>query len=115
MHRLKAMGFSLAIDDFGTGYSSFSYLSRFPIDKLKIDRSFINNMANSTRDEAIVVAMIEVAHQLGLKVIAEGVETLQQKQRLISIGCDQVQGYFYGKPMTAADATLFMTKESEDA
>ena len=115
MRRLKDMGFSLAIDDFGTGYSSFSYLSRFPVDKLKIDQSFIANMSDSAGDEAIVAAMIDVAHQLDLKVIAEGVESAQQKQRLQEMGCDQVQGYFYGKPMTAVQATLFMTKQSEEA
>jgi EAL domain-containing protein (putative c-di-GMP-specific phosphodiesterase class I) len=107
MQLLKSLGFTLAIDDFGTGYSSFSYLSRFPIDKLKIDRSFIVNMKNGRRDIAIVAAMINVAHQLGLKVIAEGVETEQERDILVDLNCDQIQGYLYGKPMSAAKATLF--------
>jgi EAL domain-containing protein (putative c-di-GMP-specific phosphodiesterase class I)/GGDEF domain-containing protein len=107
MHELKELGFSLAIDDFGTGYSSFSYLSRFPVDKLKIDRSFIVNMANGARDEAVVAAMIDVAHQLGIKVIAEGVETEQQRVKLIALGCDQLQGYIYGRPLSRAAATRF--------
>ena len=113
MHRLKALGFTLAIDDFGTGYSSFSYLSRFPIDKLKIDRSFIVNMNNGQRDVALVAAMVDVAHQLGMKVIAEGVETEIEKKQLIELGCDQIQGYLYGKPMSASQATLFSSKKTE--
>jgi len=107
MNELKGLGFTLAIDDFGTGYSSFSYLSQFPIDKLKIDRSFIVNMNNGTRDEAIVAAMIDVAHQLGIKVIAEGVETEEERAKLIALGCDQLQGYLYGKPVSSSEATLF--------
>ena len=113
MHQLKELGFTLAIDDFGTGYSSFSYLSRFPVDKLKIDRSFIVNMANGVRDEAVVAAMIDVAHQLGIKVIAEGVETEQERVKLIALGCDQLQGYLYGRPLSVADATLFAVNQQE--
>jgi len=113
MHQLKELGFTLAIDDFGTGYSSFSYLSRFPVDKLKIDRSFIVNMANGVRDEAVVAAMIDVAHQLGIKVIAEGVETEQERVKLIALGCDQLQGYLYGRPLSVADATLFALNQQE--
>jgi EAL domain-containing protein (putative c-di-GMP-specific phosphodiesterase class I)/GGDEF domain-containing protein len=113
MHQLKALGFTLAIDDFGTGYSSFSYLSRFPIDKLKIDRSFIVNMKNGKRDIALVSAMVEVAHQLGIKVIAEGVETIEERNTLIELGCDQLQGYLYGKPMSVPQATLFAKEQTE--
>ncbi len=111
MHRLKALGFTLAIDDFGTGYSSFSYLSRFPVDKLKIDRSFIVNMENGPRDEAIISAMVEVAHQLGIQVIAEGVETIEQRQSLIALGCDQIQGYWYGKPMAIKEVERFIPEQ----
>jgi len=113
MHQLKKLGFTLAIDDFGTGYSSFSYLSRFPVDKLKIDRSFIVNMANGVRDEAVVAAMIDVAHQLGIKVIAEGVETEQERVKLIALGCDQLQGYLYGRPLSVPAATLFALHQQE--
>ncbi|WP_320824927.1 putative bifunctional diguanylate cyclase/phosphodiesterase [Reinekea sp.] len=113
MHQLKKLGFTLAIDDFGTGYSSFSYLSRFPVDKLKIDRSFIVNMANGVRDEAVVAAMIDVAHQLGIKVIAEGVETEQERVKLIALGCDQLQGYLYGRPLSVADAAIFALNQQE--
>jgi EAL domain-containing protein (putative c-di-GMP-specific phosphodiesterase class I)/GGDEF domain-containing protein len=113
MHELKALGFSLAIDDFGTGYSSFSYLSRFPIDKLKIDRSFIVNLKNGARDLAVVAAMVDVAHQLDIEVIAEGVEQDSERQALISLGCDQLQGYFYGRPMSASQATIFATGQTE--
>ncbi|TXR51876.1 putative bifunctional diguanylate cyclase/phosphodiesterase [Reinekea thalattae] len=111
LHTLKELGFTVAIDDFGTGYSSFSYLSRFPIDKLKIDRSFITNMANGERDIAIVAAMINVAHRLGIGVIAEGVETLEQRDILLSMECDQIQGFLFGKPMNSVDATLFCVNE----
>lgn len=113
MHQLKALGFTLAIDDFGTGYSSFSYLSRFPVDKLKIDRSFVVNMSRSTRDEALVAAMVNVAHQLGMTVIAEGVETEQELEILRRLGCDQVQGYLYGRPMPAAKAARFASGQTE--
>jgi EAL domain-containing protein (putative c-di-GMP-specific phosphodiesterase class I) len=113
MHSLKRLGFTLAIDDFGTGYSSFSYLSRFPVDKLKIDRSFVVNMQNGQRDVALVAAMVDVAQQLGITVIAEGVESEQERNALRELGCDQIQGYLYGKPMTAAEATLFATQAVE--
>ena len=113
MHKLKSLGFSLAIDDFGTGYSSFSYLSRFPVDKLKIDRSFIVNMKNGHRDVAIVAAMVDVAHQLGIQVIAEGVEELNEREILVSLGCDQLQGYYFGRPMSASEATVFASGQPE--
>jgi len=113
MHQLKSLGFSLAIDDFGTGYSSFSYLSRFPIDKLKIDRSFIVNMKNGKRDVAIVAAMVDVAHQLGIEVIAEGVEEKNEFEILVKLGCDQIQGFYYGRPMSASEATVFASGQSE--
>jgi len=113
MHELKRLGFTLAIDDFGTGYSSFSYLSRFPVDKLKIDRSFVVNLKNGPRDEAVVSAMVEVAHQLGIQVIAEGIETNEERKILKDKGCDQIQGYLYGRPMSVADSTLFASKQVE--
>lgn len=113
MNKLKELGFSLAIDDFGTGYSSFSYLSRFPVDKLKIDRSFVVNMQKGEKDVALIAAMIDVAHQLGLSVIAEGVETDEERSRLQALGCDQIQGYLYGRPMSVSEATLFATRQVE--
>lgn len=92
-------GFSLAIDDFGTGHSSLSYLKRFPFSKLKIDRSFIIDLDQDTGDAAIIEAMIQLAHTLGLKVIAEGVETESQRVFLEEKECDFIQGYLIAKPM----------------
>jgi diguanylate cyclase (GGDEF)-like protein len=101
LHRLKEMGIKLAIDDFGTGHSSLSYLKRFPIDMLKIDRSFVSDLTINSDDSAIITAIIALARSLQLKVIAEGVETKEQKTFLIEQGCDLMQGYYLSKPMPA--------------
>jgi len=101
LERLSRMGVIVSVDDFGTGYSSMSYLRRFPIDKLKIDRSFINHLMTSADDASIVRAIISLAHGLRLKVIAEGVETAEQVACLQKLGCDQFQGFYFGRPVTA--------------
>ncbi|WP_010286064.1 putative bifunctional diguanylate cyclase/phosphodiesterase [Kurthia massiliensis] len=97
--QLKEMGFKLSIDDFGTGYSSLSYLVQFPLNYLKIDRSFIQYITSLDDKEAVVDAIIQMAHRLHMKVIAEGVEQAEQVKLLERLGCDMIQGYYYAKPM----------------
>jgi EAL domain-containing protein (putative c-di-GMP-specific phosphodiesterase class I) len=100
--RLKFMGVRLAIDDFGTGYASLSNLKKFPVDVVKVDRSFVMDCLNSTDDAAIVKAVVSMGHALRLQVVAEGVETREQMAFLQLLGCDCAQGYLIGEPMPAA-------------
>ncbi|MCP4412436.1 MAG: EAL domain-containing protein [Gammaproteobacteria bacterium] len=108
LKELKEMGFLLAIDDFGTGYSSLSYLKKFPIDRLKIDRSFIKEIEINKEDYAIVRAIIDLAHTLNISVIAEGVEEEAQKQILKELNCDIIQGFLYSKPLNGVAFTLYL-------
>lgn len=103
LHKLKDLGVYLAIDDFGTGYSSLSYLKRFPIDKLKIDRSFITHVTTDPGDASVTQAIIAVAHNLGLSVTAEGVEEKSQLEFLRQHNCEEVQGYYFSRPLAAWD------------
>jgi diguanylate cyclase (GGDEF)-like protein len=100
LKQIQAMGIRLALDDFGTGYSSFSYLTRLPLDVVKVDRSFVANLNRADADVKIMSAIVNMSHELGLKVIAEGVETQQEANILAAIGCDRAQGYFFGKPQS---------------
>ncbi|QCR32204.1 bifunctional diguanylate cyclase/phosphodiesterase [Lysinibacillus sp. SGAir0095] len=106
--RLKQLGFKISIDDFGTGYSSLSYLVRFPVDYLKIDKSFIQHIVHLADKQAIVDAIIQMAHRLNMKVIAEGVESIQQLNQLNQMGCDYIQGYYYSKPVPMEELIDFL-------
>jgi diguanylate cyclase (GGDEF)-like protein len=112
---LRSMGVSIAIDDFGTSYSSLSYLRRLPIDKLKIDRSFIRDLPTSPMDESIVRAIVSLAHSVGLEVVAEGVETLEQLERVRALDCDQWQGYYCCPPQPAAELAARLADDASMA
>lgn len=108
MNRLQTEGIRLAIDDFGTGYSSMAYLKRFPIDQLKIDRTFVRDIPGDGEDEAIATAIIAMAHSLGLSVVAEGVETEAQLEFLRAADCDIMQGYYFSRPLTVEQFTSYL-------
>jgi EAL domain-containing protein (putative c-di-GMP-specific phosphodiesterase class I) len=101
LHALRDLGLSIAVDDFGTGYSSLSYLQRLPASELKIDQSFVRSMATRPQAATIVHSTIELAHSLGLRVTAEGVENVEILNQLKAWGCDHAQGYFFSRPLPA--------------
>lgn len=109
LHTLAAMGVGIAIDDFGTGYSNLSYLKRFPVRRLKLDRSFISDISTSATDAALTQSIIGMAHSLGLAVVAEGVEDVHQLRQLVAYGCDYLQGYYFSPPV-AAESLLAMVR-----
>ena len=112
--QLRAIGFELAIDDFGTGYSSLSYLKDLPIQTLKLDRSFIDNLEEDIDNAKICKASISLSHDLGLRFVAEGVETKEQAKYLIDNSCDVLQGYYFCRPVPAAAAFLFIHNYQND-
>ena len=109
--RLNKIGVRLSIDDFGTGYSSLSYLRRLPVEEIKIDKSFVMDMGTNEDDTVIVLSIINLAHNLGLKVVAEGVENQEISEQLATFGCDAAQGYYMCKPLSADEFTRWL-KES---
>ena len=111
LRRLRALGLKLSIDDFGTGYSSLAYLKRFAIDKLKIDQSFVRQLKPDSQDAAIVQAIIGLGHTLGIDVIAEGVETIDQREWLRRLDCDEIQGYYYSRPLPQDNVLGFVRRE----
>jgi len=107
-HDLRNLGIDLSIDDFGTGYSSLSYLQSFPVNELKIDRSFVDGLEDNEGSKAIVTATIALAHSLGLSVIAEGVETREQLAVLRDLECDAIQGYLVSRPVPAEEVPALL-------
>jgi EAL domain-containing protein (putative c-di-GMP-specific phosphodiesterase class I) len=114
VRRLRQRGMHFSIDDFGTGYSSLAYLRRMDIDKLKIDRSFVHDLDQTADAAAIVEAIVEMAHKLGLRTIAEGVESTELLDRLRDIGCDEAQGYLHARPMPAPDFARYLHAHFQD-
>jgi EAL domain-containing protein (putative c-di-GMP-specific phosphodiesterase class I) len=108
--QLSHMGIALSIDDFGTGYSSLSYLKKLPVNAVKIDKSFVLHMTDDPNDAQIVRSTIELAHNLGLKVIAEGVETREVWDQLLALGCDEGQGYYMSRPLPAPEMTQWLNQ-----
>lgn len=111
---LREMGASIAIDDFGVGYSSLTLLRRLPISALKIDRSFVSELASNRQDVAIVEAILTMAHSVGLRTVAEGVEHPEQNVALSVLGCQEGQGYFYSKPADVAQVTRWLERSDAD-
>jgi EAL domain-containing protein (putative c-di-GMP-specific phosphodiesterase class I) len=109
LERLQAIGVTVAIDDFGVGYSSLAYLARLPVGEIKIDKSFVLSMPNVTSDELIVRSVVDLAFNLGIPVVAEGVETPEARRALTQLGCQYAQGYLFSRPLPAADFAAWVT------
>ena len=115
LHALHGLGITLALDDFGTGYSSLAYLKRFPMDIVKIDRSFVTDLGRDNDAGAVAAAIVAMSHALHKQVVAEGVETKTQAALLTRMGCDQIQGYYYSRPLTATMFANFVTQAAASA
>jgi EAL domain-containing protein (putative c-di-GMP-specific phosphodiesterase class I) len=112
LRRLKGLGVQIAVDDFGTGYSNLAYLRRFPVDMLKVDKSFVDGMEENSENSAIVETVISLARALGLRTVAEGIETTEQVDRLQALGCELGQGYYFSEPLPAAEAGSLLRASS---
>jgi EAL domain-containing protein (putative c-di-GMP-specific phosphodiesterase class I) len=112
LHALKALGLTLALDDFGTGYSSLAYLTKLPVQIIKLDRTFIDGLGAAGSNDAIVALTVQLAHRLNLTVVAEGVETPEALDALKRLGCDAAQGYWVCRPAPGAEVTRFLAGES---
>jgi len=110
LDRLRAAGFRIALDDFGTGYSSLRYLRRFRVDKIKIDRSFTQNLGHDEEATAIVTSMVTLGHAMGLTVTAEGVESHDQMRLLSDAGCNELQGYLFSRPVPEAEVAALLAE-----
>jgi EAL domain-containing protein (putative c-di-GMP-specific phosphodiesterase class I) len=113
MERLKKLGVRIALDDFGTGYSSLNQFHRLPIDRLKIDRSFTQALSETNGSLPIIEGIVAMAHRMGVRVVAEGVETLEQMRTLRGVGCDMLQGYLLSQPVTALEAAGLLRDRSD--
>jgi EAL domain-containing protein (putative c-di-GMP-specific phosphodiesterase class I) len=114
LNDFKDMGISISVDDFGTGYSSLSYLKRFPLDNLKVDRTFVKDIPENEDDVTITSAIIALAQSLGLGVVAEGVETESQLEFLEQYGCELAQGYYFSKPLPANEMVRMLRHRDDD-
>jgi EAL domain-containing protein (putative c-di-GMP-specific phosphodiesterase class I) len=112
LDQIRRLGVRFAIDDFGTGYSSFAYLTKLPVSCIKIDKSFIQNIENDRDSSVIVKSIIDLGHNLGLKIVAEGVETIESKKMLRVFECDEGQGYYFCRPVPADAMTQFLLRAS---
>ena len=115
LNELHEIGVGLALDDFGTGFSSMNYLKQFPLDRLKIDQSFVRDILTSEEDGSITKAIIQLGHSLGLKVIAEGVESERQPEFLRESGCDEPQGYYFSRPIPAEELAAMLRAEMAES
>jgi EAL domain-containing protein (putative c-di-GMP-specific phosphodiesterase class I) len=115
LNDLKALGVKLALDDFGTGFSSLSYLLQFPVDIVKIDKIFVAGLGRDRTNQAVVAAIVQLAHDLGSTVVAEGVETIEQHQELAQLGADFCQGFYFARPMPAVNIDALMEHRVDGA